>query len=387
MNSSATFDRGRVLTPARSSCVPAPDLRAVCAAAVALGRASAASGSSDAPSTANRNGAGDIAPEPTLHAKPDPADATGAVRDDAGTAMGSDHPEYDAWDALVRRAFRRTWRARLRVTDGPGRRRQAALWGLVHVLWAATDLRDLGFEVPIDDLVDLMRSFRRAAGFAAKPRTRRRYFDDNAWLGLVALALPEPELARELLAFVQTGEDPSGGILWVEGGTSRNTCSTASAAWLACSLGEDAFALHTMGWLNATLRGPSGLYADHIDGERIDPTVYSYNQGASVAALRMLGRSEEADATARSSLALFQGERLWHEPPPFLAIWFRALLALPSTQPEASALMASYVERVLREALDSGSGLFTRGGLGSYDRTTTIDQAAIIQILAMRKKI
>jgi hypothetical protein len=49
--------------------------------------------------------------------------------------------------------------------------------------------------------------------------------------------------------------------------------------------------------------------------------------------------------------------------------------------------MASYVERLLREALDPGSGLFTRGGVGSYDRTTTIDQAAIVQILAMRTRI
>jgi hypothetical protein len=142
-----------------------------------------------------------------------------------------------------------------------------------------------------------------------------------------------------------------------------------------------------MEWLDATLRGPDALYADHIDGGRIDRTVFSYNQGASVAALRMLGRTERADATARSSLALFQGERLWQEPPPFLAIWFRALLALPAARPEVSRLMASYVERLLREALDPGSGLFTRGGVGSYDRTTTIDQAAIVQILAMRTRI
>src|SRR5205823_2524198 len=113
--------------------------------------------------------------------------------------MASPHPERAAWEALVRTAFRRTWRGRLRVTDGPGRRRQAALWGLVHVLWAAVDLRELGVEVPLDDLVDLMKTFRRGAGFAAKPRTRRRYFDDNAWLGLVALTLPDPALASELL--------------------------------------------------------------------------------------------------------------------------------------------------------------------------------------------
>ena len=223
--------------------------------------------------------------------------------------MASPHPARAAWETLVRTAFRRTRGGRLRVTDGPGRRRQAALWGLVHVLWAAVDLRELGVEVPLDDLVDLMKTFRRGAGFAAKPRTRRRYFDDNAWLGLVALALPETGLARELLAFVKTGEDPAGGVLWVEGGTSRNTCSTASAAWLAASLADEAFALRVMGWLDATLRGSDGLYADNVDGRLVEPSVFSYNQGAPIAALRMLGRIDQANATARSSLALFRGEK------------------------------------------------------------------------------
>jgi hypothetical protein len=68
-----------------------------------------------------------------------------------------------------------------------------------------------------------------------------------------------------------------------------------------------------------------------------------------------------------------------------VAIWFRALLGLPAIRSEASSLMAAYVERLLREALDPGTGLFTRAGLGTYDRTVTIDQAAIVQILAMRR--
>ncbi|TMK34114.1 MAG: hypothetical protein E6G58_12265 [Actinobacteria bacterium] len=301
--------------------------------------------------------------------------------------MDSNHPERDAWEALVRSAFRRSWRGRLRVTDGPGRRSQAALWGLVHVLWAAADLRELGAVVPLDELVGLVKTFRRGAGFAAKPRTRRRYFDDNAWLGLVALALPDPGLASELLSFVKTGEDPSGGILWVEGGTSRNTCSTASAAWLASSLADRAFAHRVMEWLNATLRGSDGLYADSVEGGRVEPAVFSYIQGAPVAALSALGRIDQADATARSSLALFRDERLWHEPPPFLAIWFRALLTVPTVRAEVSSLLAAYVDRLRRDGLDTGSGLFTRGGVGTYDRKPTIDQAAIVQLLVMRTRI
>ena len=35
-------------------------------------------------------------------------------------------------------------------------------------------------------------------------------------------------------------------------------------------------------------------------------------------------------------------------------------------------------------ALDPTTGLFTAGGVGSYDGSVTIDQAATVQLLAMR---
>jgi hypothetical protein len=233
------------------------------------------------------------------------------------------------------------------------------------------------------EVVNLVDRYRWRDGFAAAPGTRRRFFDDDAWLGLVAIDLTDRALAAEALAFVRTGEDPAGGVRWVEDATSRNTCSTASAAWLALELGDRAFAERAMGWLDATLRTDEGLYRDRLEEGRIDPTVWSYNQGAAVAALGLLGRADAA-TTATASLRLFTGDRLWREPPPFLAIWFRALLRDPAARPETVRRLVAHTDRLLAEALDPATGLLTAGGVGSYDGSTTIDQAATVQMLAMR---
>ena len=295
-------------------------------------------------------------------------------------------PALDSWAALERASFRRTWfRRRLRITDGPGRRAQVALWGFVHVLWAANELRGLGHDVPIDELADLIEDYRRGDGYAAKPRTRRRYYDDNAWLGLVALGLGDRARARRILDFVRTGEDLAGGLRWVEDASTRNTCSTASAAWLAARLDEPVIAARWIDWLNAALRGEDGLYLDRVEDGRIDPTVFSYNQGAAVAALHALGRDRDAVATARASLAVFDGERLWREPPPFNAIWFRALLGVPPVGDQTRDALRRYTARLIDQARDPATGLFTRGGVGTYDGTYTIDQAAVVQMLAMRE--
>jgi hypothetical protein len=286
----------------------------------------------------------------------------------------------DAWAALERTSLSK----RRGVLESAGKRKRASLWTLVHVLWAIADLRRLGaFEAGMTEVVNLVDRYRWRDGFAAAPGTRRRFFDDDAWLGLVAIDLTDRALAAEALAFVRTGEDPAGGVRWVEDATSRNTCSTASAAWLALELGDRAFAERAMGWLDATLRTDEGLYRDRLEEGRIDPTVWSYNQGAAVAALGLLGRADAA-TTATASLRLFTGDRLWREPPPFLAIWFRALLRDPVARPETVRRLVAHTDRLLAEALDPATGLLTAGGVGSYDGSTTIDQAATVQMLAMR---
>jgi hypothetical protein len=60
------------------------------------------------------------------------------------------------------------------------------------------------------------------------------------------------------------------------------------------------------------------------------------------------------------------------------------LLGIPSVSERTADVRARYVDRLIGEARNSADGLFTRGGLGSYDGTRTIDQAAIVQVLAMR---
>ena len=271
------------------------------------------------------------------------------------------------------------------MLEGDGGRTPATLWTLVHVLWALGDLRRLGTAASADrQIVNYIDHYRRGNGFAARPHRWRRFFDDNAWLGLAALHLGEHDLASRACAFVQEGEDDAGGVRWVEGDTMRNTCSTAPAAWLASELEDRPFAARVMDWLDATLRTPEGLYMDNVHHDTTEQTIWSYNQGAPFAALAMLGRTDAAAATAKASLALFTGDRLWREPPPFLAIWFRALLSHPSTRANASAVLTAHTDRLLDRALDPATGLFTAGGIGSYNGTTTIDQAATVQLLAMR---
>jgi hypothetical protein len=48
------------------------------------------------------------------------------------------------------------------------------------------------------------------------------------------------------------------------------------------------------------------------------------------------------------------------------------------------AIWDPYLERLSTQARDPDTGWFTRGGVGSYDGRPTIDQAAVVQMFAMR---
>jgi hypothetical protein len=293
----------------------------------------------------------------------------------------------EAWTALERDAIRRS-RGTLQVLDGP-RRRRAALWALAHVLWAAADVRALGGQTPIDDLLAALQPYRSGDAFAATPRGDR-YFDDNAWLGLAMLRLgavtADPAWrgrASELARFVTSGEDPDGGVRWAEGSTSRNTCSTASAAWLVLAAdvpNASPTATRWMDWLDATLREPTGLYRDRIDDDGVDAHLWTYNQGASLAALRLLGRPTED--LRRAILERWPADLLWKEPPAFAAIAYRALQHEGGDAAEVR-VWDPYLERLVIEACDP-SGWFVAGGVGSYGEAPTIDQAAIAQMFALR---
>ena len=195
-----------------------------------------------------------------------------------------------------------------------------------------------------------------------------RYYDDNAWIGLAALrehALSGGDaffkLAERVLAFCVSGWSERadwavpGGICWHEapnrGG--RNTCANAPTAALAARvarIGRDdsarAWAERIYHWTTKALLRPSGLYGDHIrpDGA-LEPTEWSYNQGAmigaGVALADMSGEQrylDEALVLARHSLDRFARlERLDREPEVFAAILIRNLFSLESVAPGTGA--------------------------------------------------
>jgi hypothetical protein len=65
-------------------------------------------------------------------------------------------------------------------------------------------------------------------------------------------------------------------------------------------------------------------------------------------------------------------------------VLFRVLLERPSGR--AVTTLDAYLERLLDEARDP-SGWFVAGGIGSYDGRPTIDQAAVVQLFALRAQL
>jgi hypothetical protein len=281
------------------------------------------------------------------------------------------------------------------------------VWPYGQALAAAVDIALLtGDPKEAERWVAGLAPYARGDGYTPMPGQRRRYYDDNAWIGLALVQFhlqtgqAEPlAQARRVFRFVTEGQDPDGGVRWVEGRRSRNTCSTAPAAQLALRLhlidgGEDtsAFARGALAWLDGTLRLPGGLYADRIDRRGVDETVWTYNQGSAAGAHALLYRAtgdtmalDDAMRTATTSLARFRGDRRWRHPPVFNAVWFRNLLALDVIEPVPGLHQAldRYLDRAWRSGRDPGTGLLTAGGIGSYDGRPAIDHAGLVQLLAL----
>ncbi len=320
----------------------------------------------------------------------------------------TDHAAHAAaaWDTLRRSCLRLGGDGAVVVLEGPGGR-MAPLWPASQVLAAAVDLAALTGD--LTDTLALVRgleAYRSGEAYAPTPGARRRYFDDNAWVGLALLQLhlftgedEHLEAARRIFRFLQGGRGRTGGVRWVEGNSSVNTCASAPAAELAVRLfmldgdpGALTFAEDAMRWIDRKMRLPTGLIADHEHRGKIDRTVWSYNQGSTLGANALLYRAngsdvelEDARRTAFSSLGHFSGEALWAHPPVFNAVWFRNLMALDALAPVPGFDQAfdAYLERVLAAARDPATGLFTAGGIGSYDGTATIDHAGLVQLLAL----
>jgi glycosyl hydrolase family 76 len=257
-----------------------------------------------------------------------------------------------------------------------------------------------------------------------------RYYDDNAWVGLVLVQLeriaPGGHLDRadRLFAFALGGWDTRpaaphpGGVFWVEQGGGagalnhdRNTVSNAPNAELGLHLDELSngganrerhAAAHDMyTWVNTTLDAGAdagapgtGLFWDKLRGDgTIDRTLWTYNQGNMVGANVLLARRSvggeradylgRAEAIAAKALDRYDGA-LHRQPAAFNAILFRNLLLLHEATADG-ALRAR-----IRSAMESYAELAWSTRRDRHDRfrfagraTTLLDQSAMVQIYAL----
>jgi hypothetical protein len=258
-----------------------------------------------------------------------------------------------------------------------------------------------------------------------------RYYDDNAWVGLVLVQLErlrpgDGRLRRadHLFVFALGGWDtrpdaPSpGGVFWVEQGRGagarnhdRNVVSNAPNAELGLHLDELTAepdrgtryprARDMYAWVNATLDAGgdagapgTGLFWDKLRGDgTIDRTRWTYNQGSMIGANVLLARRaggrdsarhlEQAEAIAARTLEHYAG-RLDRQPAAFNAILFRNLLLLDGATGVATLrarirmTMERYAESAWRMYRDRHDRFrFSRGG------PTLLDQSAMVQIYAL----
>jgi hypothetical protein len=287
-------------------------------------------------------------------------------------------------------------------------------WPLGQVLHGRVALAMQGGDWErVDAIFKEFESYRIGDGFVGGIGDGKRYYDDNAWIGLAAMqaytATGDDKYlhhAERTFRMVRTGQHDDGGLYWLEQDRSgRHTCSVAPAAQLAMQLyaatgGQQylRFGMDQARWLNDNLHLESGLYGDNKNDAsgNVDPTVYSYNQGTPLGLDVQLFHAtgdrrylDRAKQTADAALEHFgEGNRLWTQAPVFNAIFFRNLLALHATDPNPKYLAAidSYLDRVWTEARNPETGVFDQGGIGHYDKEagSVIDQGALSQLFAIR---
>lgn len=240
------------------------------------------------------------------------------------------------------------------------------------------------------------------------------YYDDNAWAGLElvrahrltgdAAAL---ERARAVFQFLAGGWDDNsrhpapGGVFWVAAGWNgdRNTVSTAPSAQLAlrlAALEEDggrrrdylAWAGRMSTWVDTTLRGEDGLYADHIDLRgNVDRAAWSYNQGAMIGAHVLLYEATgaehhltEARRTAAAARSFYTPDVLDRQELAFNAIYLANLARLATIDGDATLLDGprAWAERLWTICRDARTSLAT-----TSRPLKLLDQAAFVSIFAI----
>lgn len=315
-----------------------------------------------------------------------------------------------SWRLLTARGLRGSGRSP-RVSE-PGRRRRVALWPLSQVLWANSILTALeparqsrpwalAAASASSDATAVWRTlgwYRRGGAYLDNRPRGRHYFDDNAWVALVAAQQArltgESRWWREAAAgarFLESGCTADGGVRWVRGGTTVNACSTGAAGLLFATLAAApaeldpavrtrlaARAHDAAGFLQQRLLRSDGLVADHVRADgTVEPSVWSYNQGLAVALFDQTGHGQWADDLEAAVAAGMPASVRHRQPAAFTSIWYRTQLA---RHPAAEIPgLAEY----LHEAWDHGRdrcGLFAR--VDRYDGGLIIDHAAITGLMA-----
>lgn len=306
-----------------------------------------------------------------------------------------------SWDALTRASVRGRGGA-IRVCE-PGKRSRVAAWPLSQVLWCASTMAAVA-PAPQPDTEQLWSAlawYRRGAAYLDHRPRGTRYFDDNAWLGLVAaqeaLRTGAPRWwarAGQLARFVAEGGTETGAVCWVEGGDTLNACSTGSAGLLYDAVARDSPALTSLDrqWFTdqaaaarAFVCGPllrsDGLVADHIraDGS-MEPSVWAYNQALLLQLESRRGDAAVADRIVEVVARGLPPDVMAQQPAVFACIWWRAVLAHRArTGRDDADDVAAYLSTAWDRGRDR-RGLFTE--VRRYDAGVVLDHASITGLMA-----
>lgn len=246
-----------------------------------------------------------------------------------------------------------------------------------------------------------------------------KYYDDNAWIGLALVQhyrmtgkLSSLRRARQVFHFVypsgwgSAASPYRGGVFWVQQGIGtgqsnhdRTTTSTAPNGELGFHLAQildpGAYlepASLMQEWVSSNLYNVnhSGLVYDKVAGNgAIDPTLWTYNQGALVAAnvmrYRVTGQGaylREAEAIAAVALEHFSQSYIAHSPA-FTAVYFRGLLQLHAVSGR-SRLKAAIQHAMRTYATNVWNNQRSTGNLFGFPNAPAgtfllLNQAAVLQ--------